>query len=313
MEEMLGYAHGELVGQSVRRVYARSEDYDQVGQVIAQFPRDNRYIHERPLVARDGSLLWCLISGRLINPADPDSASVWVVQDMTAKKRAEDQLARANQKLEQTVQRRTVNLRKTNQALSLEVERRRTSERAMIESREKYRVLIRNIPLGIVITDGDGTIVEINPAMQGFFGAPGLEAFMRLAAQAECTGNRDGEVLSLQTLIRTCSPPDARRVEQRTVRCTAPNGQVLWFDVAGVRVPVRGMGSAVVFLDRSEQRRARAREHAQQQQLAHATRLSMMGEFASALAHELGQPLNSALSYAAGAERRLAEIGRAHV
>jgi len=305
MEEMLGYAQGELLGQSVRAVYARQEDFDEVGRVIETFPSTNRYVHERPLVAKDGSLLWCLISGRMIDPQDPETTSVWIVQDMSAKKQAEDQLARSNQRLEQIVQSRTLNLQKTNAALKLEVERRRESERAMIESREKYRVLIRNIPLGIVITDGSGEIVEINPAMQGFFGASDLDAFTRMAAHTSCVVLGDGATMNLRDLIQTCSPPVTRRVEHMTARWMAPDGKPRWFDVAGVRVPVRDLGCAIVFLDRTEQRRARAREHAQQQQLAHATRLSMMGQFASALAHELGQPLNACISYAAGIEHRL--------
>ena len=305
MEEMLGYAPGELAGQSVRMVYARQEDFEEVGKVMEAFPRDNRYVHERPLVTKDGSLLWCLIAGRMVDPHGAAPTSVWVVQDMSASRLAEDQLARANQRLEQVVQSRTLNLQKTNAALKLEVERRRAFERAMIESREKYRVLIRNIPLGIVITDAAGEIVEINPAMQSFFGADNLPAFEALARQAECTVLRDGSRLSLGELIRSCSPAVTRRVEHSTVRWIGADGHSYWFDVAGVRVPVRDLGAAVVFLDRTEQRRARAREHAQQQQLAHASRLSLMGQFASALAHELGQPLNACLSYAAGIEHRL--------
>lgn len=305
MEEMLGYAHGELVGQSVRVVYARQEDFDEVGRIIDAFPSNNRYVHERPLVARDGSLLWCLIAGRLIDPSGAAPTSVWVVQDMSAKKQAEDQLARANQRLEQVVQSRTLNLQKTNAALKLEVERRRESERTMIESREKYRVLIRNIPVGIVITDAAGEMVEINPPMQAFFGASDLPSFVALAERSECTVLRDGAVLSIRSLISLCSPAVTRRVESTTVRWIGGDGKTHWFDVIGVRVPVRDLGSAVVFLDRTEQRRARARQNAQQQQLAHATRLSMMGQFASALAHELGQPLNACISYAAGIEHRL--------
>ncbi len=305
MEEMLGYEPGELLGQSVRAVYARREDFDEVGRVIESFPTSNRYVHERPLVARDGSLLWCLISGRMIDPQDPDTTSVWVVQDMSAKKRAEDQLARSNQRLEQIVQSRTLNLQKTNATLKLEVERRRESERAMIESREKYRVLIRNIPLGIVITDGTGEIAEINPAMQAFFGATDLDAFNAMATRAACSVVGDGTSMSLRDLIQAASPPVTRRVEHLTARWIGPDAKPRWFDVAGVRVPVRDLGCAIVFLDRTEQRQARAREHAQQQQLAHATRLSMMGQFASALAHELGQPLNACISYAAGIEHRL--------
>ena len=68
MEEMLGYAPGELRGQSVRVVYARQEDFEEVGRIVETFPSNNRYVHERPLVARDGSLLWCLIAGRKIEP-----------------------------------------------------------------------------------------------------------------------------------------------------------------------------------------------------------------------------------------------------
>lgn len=305
MEEMLGYAPGELVGQSVRTVYARQEDFDEVGRVIEAFPSSNRYVHERPLVARDGSLLWCLISGRMIDPGEAEGHSVWVVQDMSAKKQAEDQLARANQRLEQIVQSRTLNLQKTNAALKLEVERRRESERAMIESREKYRVLIRNIPLGIVITDGSGEIVEINPAMQAIVGATDLGAFQTLAARTECAVQGQRNRMSLGELISLGSPSVTRRVEHLAARWTGLDGKPCWFDIAGVRVPVRDLGCALVFMDRTEQRRARAREHAQQQQLAHASRLSMMGQFASALAHELGQPLNACISYAAGIEHRL--------
>ncbi|HKY91787.1 MAG TPA: PAS domain S-box protein [Nevskiaceae bacterium] len=305
MEEMLGYGPGELVGQSVRMLYARAEDYEEVGRIVADFPNNNRYVHERPLVSKDGRLLWCLIAGRMVDPADPDSASVWIVQDLTAKKEMEDQLARANHRLEQTVQRRTLNLQKTNEALRAEVERRRQTERAMIESREKYRVLIRNIPLGIVITDSSGEVAEINPALQSLFGVTNLDAFVALAGRATVTVLRDGAVLGLLELIRASSPADSRRTEHSTVHWMPSDGAARWFDVVGVRVPVLGLGAAIVFYDRTEQRQARAREHAQSQQLAHATRQSLMGQFASALAHELGQPLNASLSYAAGIEHRL--------
>ncbi|GAC1632041.1 MAG: hypothetical protein NVS9B10_26070 [Nevskia sp.] len=309
MEEMLGYAPGALLGEPVRRVYARRQDYEEVGEIVARVPHENFYLHERPLLTRDGGMLWCLIGGRWLTPDDSESASVWVVQDISAKKHAEDQLARANQRLEQRIESRTRNLQKTNAALKLEVERRRDTERAMIESREKYRVLIRNIPLGIVVTDPDGGIVEINPTMQLWFGADEAGSFAALAAQLRCRvlgAEADSSLLDV-ILTRAAS----RRADHQTVLWRAGSGETLWFDVVGVRVPVRGLGAAVVFADRTEQRRARDRELAQQQQLAHAMRRSLMGEFASALAHELGQPLNASLSYAAGLERRFGEELRA--
>ncbi len=305
MEQMLGYAPGELAGVSVRQVYAQQDDYEEVGRVVAHFPNSNQYVHERTLISKDGRLLWCMISGRMIDPTATSPTSVWVVQDLSAKKRAEDELHRTSHRLEQIVERRTLNLRKTNAALKTEVERRRASERAMIESREKYRVLIRNIPLGIAITDASGEVVEINPAMQGFFAVDDVSDFRGIARDRRCTILGESEPARMSELLARCSPRFVPRSEHLTVRFDQPSGKELWFDVLGVRVAVSNLGSAVVFLDCTEQRRARSREQEQQQQLAHATRLSMMGQFASALAHELGQPLNACLSYAAGIEHRL--------
>lgn len=305
MEELLGYEPGELVGESVRRIYARDEDYNEVGRLVATASRRNSYSHERALVGKDGTLRWCLIGGRWLDPADPESASVWVVQDITAKKAVEEQLARANQRLESRIESRTLNLRKTNEALRQEVTRRRDSERTMIESREKYRVLLRNIPLGIAITDAEGRIVEINPLLQAWFGGRTLEDFVARAERLTCHLVDEDEPLTLIELIRSRVPGETRRPGHVTMRWQNEAGSTFWFDVVGVRVPVSGLGAAVVFADVTAQRRARDRELAQQQQLAHATRLSLMGQFASALAHELGQPLNASLSYAAGIERHL--------
>lgn len=303
MEELLGYQPGELLGELVRKVYARRQDYEDVGAVVAKVPRDNVYLHERALLAKDGSIRWCLIGGRWLKAGDASSPSVWVVQDITAKKQIENQLARANQRLEQRVQSRTLNLQKTNATLKLEVERRRDTERAMIESREKYRVLIHNIPLGIVVTDTDGGCLEINPTLCSWFKVRDTETFIAMATTLACRiSGADADTTLLEVIHNRAA---GRRSDHLSLIWHDPKGDTRWFDVVGVRVPVRGLGAAVVFADRTEQRRARDRELAQQQQLAHATRRSLMGEFASALAHELGQPLNASLSYAAGLERRL--------
>jgi len=164
MEAMLGYQPGGLAGRSVRDVYANADDFAAVGGILESFPKSNRYVHERALVTRTGGALWCLISGSFIDRAHPGELSLWVVQDISSRKRAEEQLVRARQRLEQTVERRTLNLQRTNKALKLEVERRRASDRSLLESREKYRVLIRNTPAGVLLTDAEGAVVEINPA-----------------------------------------------------------------------------------------------------------------------------------------------------
>jgi len=308
MAELFGYPTGELEGRSVRLLYPTDEDYAEIGRRLAQVPRAKAFSHEHPLVARDGSIRWCHISGRWLDPEDVESPSVWVVHDASAMKEAERQLARANARLEQRIAQRTRNLQDTNEVLKVEVLRRRASERSMLESREKYRALLRNIPLGIAVTDTAGKVVEINPLLQSWFDARNLEEFNAIAATTNFHFVEDEQPIRLDELIRSRLPTETRRPDRVAVRWDKPSGQTRWFDVSGVRVPVSGLGAAVVFADQTAQRQARDRELAQQHQLAHATRLSLMGQLASALAHELGQPLNAALSYAAGVSHQLADV-----
>ena len=308
MEELFGYAPGALEGRSVRLLYPSEDEFRAIGERLAATAVGTPFVHEHPLVAKDGSLRWCQISGRSLAPGEAGSPSVWVVQDISARKAAEDQLARANARLEQRIAERTRNLQKTNEALRLEVNRRRDSERTMIESREKYRVLLRNIPLGIAVTDVAGNIVEVNPVLQGWLDARSFEDFLARAETASFEVAGEGTSMPLAMLIRSRLPTETRRPDRLAVRWTRPSGQALWFDVVGVRVPVSGLGAAVVFTDQTAQRQARDREITSQQQLAHAARLSAMGQLASALAHELGQPLNASLSYAAGIGHHLAPV-----
>ena len=49
---------------------------------------------------------------------------------------------------------------------------RKETERALRESREKYRVMFESLPLGLGVTDTMGRFVELNRAMEELFGCP---------------------------------------------------------------------------------------------------------------------------------------------
>ncbi len=70
------------------------------------------------------------------------------------------------------------------------------------------------------------------------------------------------------------------------------------FPVTYVATPLkdernRTIGSVVVFRDISQQKKLEANARRHQQELAHVTRVSTMGEMASGIAHELNQPLTA--------------------
>lgn len=304
MEEMFGYTSGELTGKSVRMFYASEDDYDAIGKLYPTIVRNSGYVHEKPLVRKNGEIIWCLISGSVIR-RNTNASSIWIVQDINTRKVAENQLRRSKERLSQVVERRTLHLQRTNLALKEEILRRRDSEREMIESREKYRALFRHIPMGILATDESGKVIEINPAMRSLTGTSTLRDFERVACDSSRVTTGEGTSISLNDLIRSKSPLDGRRVERAHIQWRNLNGSQSENEVMGIRISTKGMGTALVFQDTTDQYRARQREHEQQQQLAHATRLSLMGQFASALAHELGQPLNACQSYLAGLQHHL--------
>jgi two-component system sensor kinase FixL len=65
------------------------------------------------------------------------------------------------------------------------------------------------------------------------------------------------------------------------------------------------IGSVVTFLDITEQKRIAKTLRTQRAELAHASRLSTLGEMAAGLAHELNQPLTAMSAFAEGALVRL--------
>ncbi|HJV26412.1 MAG TPA: PAS domain S-box protein, partial [Aromatoleum sp.] len=162
-EKLFGYERGELDNQSVRVHYPSDESFATIGLKYGHFfERDHTFKDERPFVRKDGTLIWCIVTGTLLDPADPKLGSIWVVQDISEHKRIEDELKADVEKLEFVVQQRTVELSRHVASLEEEVATRQRAEEAANENREKYQKLFHMLPIGISITDAQGGILEAN-------------------------------------------------------------------------------------------------------------------------------------------------------
>lgn len=92
-------------------------------------------------------------------------------------------------------------------------------------------------------------------------------------------------------------------------RACLPGGGIRWIGARGVAVgngsgpPTRMLG---VCLDLTDRKRADTEIQRQRSELAHVSRVSIMGELSASMAHELNQPLTAILSNAQAAQRFLA-------
>jgi PAS domain S-box-containing protein len=103
LEEIFGYAPGELIGESSERFYASRESFETVGEEAYRTVGENRNFSTELLLKRkDGSLFRGALTGRAIDPAHPHEGSIWVYADISERYRAEREAHKLLQAVEQS-------------------------------------------------------------------------------------------------------------------------------------------------------------------------------------------------------------------
>jgi PAS domain S-box-containing protein len=101
-EHIYGWAPGELLGQPGVAVWGSAEDYADVARVAGEaLSRGDPIEMERAGRRKDGSTFLARIRGRAVDPEQPaDNGTVWIVEDVTERRQAEQALARARDEAE---------------------------------------------------------------------------------------------------------------------------------------------------------------------------------------------------------------------
>jgi PAS domain S-box-containing protein len=95
MEAILGFRPGQLPGSPTGPLFSDAAS----PEIRRRLAEGHEGSFELPLRRRDGSLLWCQLQVRTLDPARPLEGSVWSCQDIADRKRTEEALHQA-QKLE---------------------------------------------------------------------------------------------------------------------------------------------------------------------------------------------------------------------
>jgi diguanylate cyclase (GGDEF)-like protein/PAS domain S-box-containing protein len=129
MEELFGYPAGGIVGLSVRALYPDLAAWQAARRETAKdFWAGRVHMAEYQLVRKDGSTFWARLSGRPFDLNAPKGRSVWMVDDVTARRQAAEAVRCARDELEVRVLERTAELAGANALLQGEIVERRQAE-----------------------------------------------------------------------------------------------------------------------------------------------------------------------------------------
>ncbi len=131
------------------------------------------------------------------------------------------------------------------------------AEEALRVSLEKYRVLFESFPLGVVITDASGAIVEANPTAE-------LLTAMRRDEHTErpiqspdwALIGADGGVVNPDEYAGVVALREGRAVYGQELGIAQPDGSTVWLDVSAAPIPIPGFGVAIAYGDVTARRNA---------------------------------------------------------
>jgi len=122
LEEMFGYAPGELAGQSTRVLMPDEETFEAIAQnALEPLRAGGTFVDERELLRKDGSRFWCRARVRAIDPERPSDGVISIFEDVSVERAEREALERA-------VAERTAELKAANERLEAEIGERRLAE-----------------------------------------------------------------------------------------------------------------------------------------------------------------------------------------
>jgi PAS domain S-box-containing protein len=214
-----------------------------------------------------------------------------IARDITELKQNQEVIANLNEKLNEKILTQTRELIESNLKLKKNIEELKYAKHQLKEREAKLNSIFNAAVEGIITYDLSDTIVSANAAVETIFG-------YRPEELVGCSISK--LIPSLLGVMNGCGLP-------RAIKCTGQIHEVEGIHKNGAMVPL-DLSVAEFSIDNMHYfanivRDVSLRKHREQQdkkhldELAHVTRLGLMGEMASGIAHEVNQPLAAISSY----------------
>jgi two-component system, LuxR family, sensor histidine kinase DctS len=194
-------------------------------------------------------------------------------------------------------------------AMLWQLSRRRASAEQALANQYAFRTAMENsLVTGLRARDLEGRVTYVNPAFCDMVGYTSAELTGKKAPMPYWApeGKEDYERRYAAVLAGTIT---REAYETTFMRRNGDRFTALIFEAPLIDHLGNQAGWMSSILDVSEQRKIEETNRLQQETIAANARLAMLGEVATALSHELNQPLAAITSYATAAENLLARQG----
>jgi diguanylate cyclase (GGDEF)-like protein/PAS domain S-box-containing protein len=178
--EMFGFAGSDAIGRPARLLCRSDEEYAELGRLATPLLSAAQPVHtEMEMRRQDGSDLWVNLIG-YVSPDEPAHGTIWILEDRTASKRADEVLRRSHSELEERVAERTTEI---SQQLHF------------------LQQLIEAIPGPVYYKDAQARFLGCNSAFETFIGRPARELIGKTAHDIEPTELADKYLASDRELL----------------------------------------------------------------------------------------------------------------
>ncbi|MGR9045253.1 MAG: PAS domain-containing sensor histidine kinase [Gammaproteobacteria bacterium] len=218
------------------------------------------------------------------------------ISDISGRRRAEAIIQSLNDQLQQKVCSQTNELMLANRQLQQKVEELACSKRELLDREAKLNSIFNAAVEGIITISEHGIIESVNAAVTAIFGYEKQELIGRniKVLMPPNQGERHGNYL--MNYLKTNKRHIIGRV--RELHGRHKDGTLIPIDLSVAEYEIDQKRYYTGLLrDVSERKLKEQKDKEHLSELAHVTRLGLMGEMASGIAHEVNQPLTAIANY----------------
>ena len=264
--------------------------------IKAECPGFGLYGCSRALCSNSSDLIYVELRGTVNNNDDNDGHIFLAIQDVTEYKYTQETISCLNKKLEQKILEQTSKLVESNQDLTKKIEELNYSKHQVRERDAKLNAIFNASIEGIITIDTSGIIRSTNLAVKNIFGYREDEligcSFDKLMAPSQ----RRKQGHDVKSYLQAKVPSIVGLIREIDGMCK--DGSVVPLDISLVEFSIDGANYFTgIVRDVSLRKHQEQQEKEHLEELAHVTRVALMGEMGSGIAHEVNQPLTAITNY----------------